>query len=350
MPVAPSSVFSYQNPGEEDQKQTWCDLCGKQLPRIKDLNEEVFYDCYVHPYWKQQQILCPYCACSDVECCITCEFKIAVEDLPRCKFTSEGYMCEYCAVSAPVVQFKEAYMIKQHTIQRMVSLFALDSDIKLALSRLPVRLKSKTRHVLQLANHMDCDTWNEFRSLFGFCAFEKFDPEQVLIKEIVILKGLPRIIFSKVLAHELFHALMALKKGLILNFPPAQRFVLRLASEGHYRDFCDSPETYRDLEEGACHLFAGELLTKSKTYSEHEARLKELWTYKILPCNKGPEIDNARQSGPLALAIIPLWNDICVRKLGGSQLPDSSAHDEIRRDVWKHMVQELATLKCVWSF
>lgn len=334
--------------------QTWCDLCGSHLPRVRD-EESIFYDCYVHPYWREKQILCPSCACNDggAECCITCEFKISIEDIPISKFTSEGYMCHHCSISAAVLQFKEAYIIKQHLIQRMVTLFNLSQDIKTALSRLPVRLKSKTRHLLTniLTNHMDCDSWNEFRTLFGYCSFERYDPERVLLKEIVILKGLPRIIFSKVLSHELFHALMSIQKGIILNFLPAQRSIYKLASEGHYREFCTTPQQYRQLEEAVCHLFAGQLLANSKVYSDHEQRLKDLWLYKTLPITDTRHGDLMNNHPPLSSAALPLWNYLCELCVPtAARLPSNATiKAETRSIIWTRLIQELAALKCVWD-
>eukprot|EP01053_Blabericola_migrator_P007592 Blabericola_migrator_1__7591@NODE_387_length_9104_cov_64_864336_g310_i0_p4_GENE_NODE_387_length_9104_cov_64_864336_g310_i0NODE_387_length_9104_cov_64_864336_g310_i0_p4_ORF_typecomplete_len335_score51_56DA1like/PF12315_8/4_2e08Peptidase_M78/PF06114_13/0_00051DUF2321/PF10083_9/3_8e02DUF2321/PF10083_9/0_21DUF4428/PF14471_6/1_5e02DUF4428/PF14471_6/3_2e02DUF4428/PF14471_6/0_84SprTlike/PF10263_9/0_43_NODE_387_length_9104_cov_64_864336_g310_i032464250 len=320
--------------------QTWCDVCGLQLPKLLDEDNKPFYDCYVHPFWRQNQILCQSCARSDIECCFVCEFKIPLEQMSRTKRTSEGYICEYCTVSAPVEKFKEAYIIKEELVKRMAKLFSLSDDFRRRLSRLPVRLKLRTRETLEgLSNHMDCSSWNESRSIFGYCAFERYDQERLMPKEIIILKGLPRLLFTMVLAHELVHVVLSVKKSLIFDFPPAQKTILARASVGHYRDYCQSSHEYRELEEGACHLFAGEVLLGSQTYSHHEIRLKDLWIYKILP--------SAENEMALANPVLPLYYSVQRHIMLTSDAPTKAS---LLTAIWTRVVEDLSVLKCVWDF
>lgn len=222
-----------------------CDLCGDGLKASVLEDGSVSFDCFMHPFWQERQLLCEKCASTSVRSCEVCDLKDHQGKL------ISGF-CADCRNLHGVVDFREAHAIREGIVRRMVSNFDLSREVKMQLSRIPIKLK---------------DGLIRNGCIFGYCSIEEVGISEFYVKEIYITKGLPRILMPGILAHELFHALVA---------------ILTTAASGALKHVTVPMGIAADeLEEIGCHLMAIDILDSIPAESPKEVQLRELWRVKL---------------------------------------------------------------------
>lgn len=312
-----------------------CDVCQDPLPIIHSTQDSTtYFDCFVHPYWVDNQIICPSCADKRTTC-LACETTIHSSD--------HHTFCPKCSSLNTLLDFREAFTVKEFVLNTMKTYFKIDLHLIQLLQRIPVYLSNKPLLSSATPSPLCHTEWgfNNGTNILAFCQFNPPD-KNIGIKQIVIRRGLPSILAVFVIAHELFHALLFFSSQIYLNLASSKHFLLKLAHDHTFNQLCQTPEEFVQIEEAAAHLFGSHILQRAAAHpsSQHEQALKTLWMLKVLP-----QKDRANEyfGPPLASYSVQPWNQ-AVKLNSHTDSPETA-----RAQTFQSFLTILTQLKCIWS-